>query len=260
MTKFRGRSAILAILMLVTSASSRGSDIAVLYALDPDLAQLKGIHPVTRTVVVGSRRIQEFRLGANRVYALKMGSGPLETAISAQALMARLHCDIVISVGPAGALNSALHIGEWFVVGDVRAEEAEYKTWKLQPEVAIESLRKVSGLALPIWPIASGGYFVAQSSARQQLASSTKALAVEMNLAGLAPVCADHHTPLVALRIVSDEADEAAPDAFRRFVQNYKGEGGAYLAAMIEQMDSGPNDPRSYRNLRDLFANPAPED
>ena len=67
-----------------------------------------------QAVKIGERAIQVVSLGKHKVYAIKMGSGAVETAVSAQALLARFRCDRAYSLGPVGALSDELTIGKWY--------------------------------------------------------------------------------------------------------------------------------------------------
>lgn len=69
--------------------------------------------------------------------------------------------------------------------------------------------------------IVSGDRFVASARACADLrAALPDALAVEMEGAAVAQVCADFGVPLVVVRTVSDRADDAAHVDFLRFIQD----------------------------------------
>ena len=67
-------------------------------------------------VKIGARAVQRLRLGAQTVYAVKMGSGAVETAVSAEAVLARFRCDRAVSLGPVGALGEVLKPSDWLRV------------------------------------------------------------------------------------------------------------------------------------------------
>ena len=248
-------------------AASMGwaDDVAFFYALDADLQGLKTlVQEVGQPVAVGSRNVQRLRLGSHSIYAVKMGSGAVETAISAQALLSRFPCDWAFSLGPAGALCDELDVGGWIRVEQVVAWQKGMENesgfmlsptahgttrWEQLPVEAppapLEASRRVV--------LASGEVFIASSNERERLRTQTQADAVDMNQAGLFPVCADHRVPLFTWKVVSDRADENASEAFRAFLSAYAGEGGKAIAQMIQQLPANPNDPHSYPAIEELL-------
>jgi adenosylhomocysteine nucleosidase len=67
--------------------------------------------------------------------------------------------------------------------------------------------------------VASGDRFVATAAESRALAAALPdALAVEMEGAALAQVCADFARPFAVLRTISDRADDSAHADFKRFI------------------------------------------
>lgn len=193
-----------------------------------------------------------------------MGSGPVETATSAEALLARFQCQQGFSVGPIGRLSNKLKLGEWYRVASVipyqrgawtsvgfefkgaltRQQDAEHTRTNLLPGL----LGKLESIS-----VASGEVFVSSTSYHEQLAQQTGADAVDMNLFGLTSVCSDHHLPVQHWRIVSDNADNDAGEDFKKFLQQYDGAGGKALAEPIKNLPADPNSPQSYPELHKLL-------
>ncbi len=68
--------------------------------------------------------------------------------------------------------------------------------------------------------VLSGDRFVSTSAESRELSARLpKALAVEMEGAAVAQVCADYGVPFAALRTVSDRADDDAHADFSRFIR-----------------------------------------
>lgn len=256
---------LLILLLSLLSRLAAADDIAVFYALDADLKALKAAGgEVGAPAVVGSASIHRLRVGDHSVYAVKMGSGAVETALSAQALLARFRCDRAISVGPAGALHSGMKRGIWHRVARVAAwqkgsltasglAEGRAAVWTFDPpQPEDESVPEAWRTNAPI-ALASGEAFVASESARDGLRSATGADAVDMNTFGLAAACADHDVPLHVWRIISDFANDNASDTFRDFCGNYDGEGGRLAAEWIARLPPNPDAPESYPAIRRLL-------
>ncbi|MBX7157882.1 MAG: 5'-methylthioadenosine/S-adenosylhomocysteine nucleosidase [Verrucomicrobiae bacterium] len=238
-------------------------EIAVFYALERDWDQIKAqAQSVNGATKVGNRSIETVRLGAHQVYGVKMGAGVVESAISAQALLSRFRCDLAISLGPIGALLDDLKVGQWCLVTNVvayqkgtqtgsafqRGERAEFvlpfPSW-VKEMVLENELKKIT--------VASGEAFIASERFRNELRDSTQAQAVDMNLFGLLSVLESYAVPHVALRVVSDKADDAASEDFKKFVERYKGEGGDRVVQLITNLPPNPNSPDSYPSLKKLL-------
>lgn len=241
--------------------------VAFFYALEKDFESLKTeAQPAGQPIRVGSRNIAVLQIKTHRIYAVKMGAGAVETAVSAQALLARVKCDEAYSVGPVGDLSDKLKVGTWHRIGEIIGYQRGSWTesgfqfspnsiWKMSnapPANLPDLLQKLDDIK-----VASGEIFVASDNYRTQLHQTTAADAVDMNLVGLATVCADHRIPLVCWRIVSDQANNHATDDFKKFVASYDGAGGKAVAEIIEKLPANPNSPESYPNVRKaLFESP----
>lgn len=265
--------AILAVLFILVT-SVRGDTIGFFYALDADLQGLKSSAQESgQSVTVGSHTIQRLLLGSHSIYAVKMGSGAVETALSAQALLSRFKCDWAFSIGPGGALSADIKTGSWYRVTRVLAwqrgnslpggkEGSAAPEWTLDwnrlpvdiPASVLQTTGRVS--------VASGEKFISTSSDHERLRAATQADVVDMNSYGLVSACTDHDVPLFCWKVISDNADENAAEAFRNFVSRYNGDGGQALADLIKELPANPNDPKSYpaiRNLLEKRFSPSPE-
>jgi adenosylhomocysteine nucleosidase len=240
---------------------ARCDTLAFFYALDQDFQTLKAeAQTASQPLKVGSRTIPVLQLHSHRVYAVKMGSGAVETAASVQALLARIQCDAAFSVGPVGALSDKLKVGSWYRVAEVVSYQKGSWTkagFQLSPNSSVKlNFAHQENLKVPALfaeartiKVASGEIFVASDDYRAQLRESAEAEAVDMNLFGLVSVCADHRLPLVCWRVVSDRASNSASEDFRSFVASYRGEGGKAAAELITSLAPNPNSPQSYPNL-----------
>lgn len=244
------------VLLFLLVQAIRADQIAFFYALDNDYRALaeRG-NSLGQAVRVGSRSLQRIRLGPHTICAVKMGSGSIETAVSAQALLARFRCDHVYSIGPAGALRPELKVGDWHEVQMITGWQRgsmDSTGMKLSPDaqISLPSTRSENRPQLltssNLIHIASGEIFLASAAEGARIRELTGADAIDMNLYGLAVVCQDHHVPLTAWKIISDHADEQASDDFRTFLASYEGAGGAQLAELILALPPQPNDPLTY--------------
>lgn len=262
------RKTLLTIFVVFYFTGSRleARNIAFFFALDQDIQTFKAATQfVGQPLEISGRSIYRLKVGTNNVYAVRMGSGPVESAISAAVLLGHFQCDLAISVGPIGALDDQLQVGCWYGVATVRSyQKGSWNADGFQMASPSKSSSEAgSSLMLPRVPdldvkalvdVASGEIFVASSSFRAQLKSQVAAQAVDMNLYGVATACKEARITLWSWRIVSDHADDAASAAFRTFVNAYKGEGGRAVARMIQQLPPDPNSPEAYPHLKELLA------
>lgn len=243
-------------------APTKGDTVGFFYALDADLQGLKTLaREVGQSAKVGTHSIQRLQLGTHTIYAVKMGSGAVETATSAQALLARYRCDWTFALGPAGALTKTVNTGCWYRVERVMAwqrgkTDVTWNTdWSRFPVTNLPApLQTTSTLS-----VASGEQFISTAGERDRLQALTQADAVDMNSFGLALVCADHAVPLFSWKVISDRADENASETFRNFISTYSGEGGKALAEIIQALPANPNDPASYPAIEKLLRETPPE-
>ena len=59
--------------------------------------------------------------------------------------------------------------------------------------------------------------------------------------------------PLFSWKVISDRADEAAPETFKAFTASYSGEGGRAMATVIQSLPPNPNDPSSYPAIEKML-------
>jgi len=246
--------------------SAHADTVAFFYALDKDFETLKtGGQLIGQPLKVGSRSLVVVQIASHRVYAVKMGSGAVETAASVQALLARVKCDEAFSVGPVGAISDQIKTGSWYRVESIACYQkgswskngfhfsANATLSLTNPPNGPTNLPELFQNAKHI-TVASGEVFVASDNYRAQLHDITQAGAVDMNLFGLVTVCADHQLPLTCWRIASDCADDNASEDFRKFVANYNGAGGKAVAEIIKRLPANPNSPEAYPNLRKILS------
>lgn len=252
--------------ILLGSIEAKADAIAFFYALDADFQTLRAqAQQVGQPIKVGSRTILVLQLDSHRVYAVKMGAGVVETTASAQALLALVQCDRAFSVGPVGALSDNLKVGGWYRVNEVIAyQKGSWTKTGFQLSAGASSSLTNGATTNPSLPelfqkaagirVASGEMFIASDNYRIQLRESTGADAVDMNLFGLASVCADHRLPVACWRVVSDRADDNASGDFRQFVSEYKGQGGRAVAEIIKNLPPNTNSPAAYPHLDKLLS------
>ncbi len=262
---FHSRYLFAATALFIGLQPSLAETIGFLYALDSDLAALKGAdYSAPANMQVAETSIQGIQIGPHKVWATKMGVGNVETAMNTTHLLAKFPCDIVISTGPAGTLKNDLQPGTWVcaseVIGYQRGTFAD-KGWilantafqKMVIPTYVQSVLLASTQELTHAKLASGDAFISQDAERRRIQEISNAQVVDMNSFGLALACQRAKTPLLILKVVSDRADKHAGDDFKAFVKSYEGTGGRMTRDLILQLPPSPSSPDTYENIRSLM-------
>lgn len=237
------------LLFLFTSLGAHAQRIAILGALDQEIAILLDSMQGKREVARGGLTFYTGKLKGQKVVVGKSGVGKVNAAYSTAILLEHFTPDQLIFTGVAGglhpeALPGDLVIGkqlvqfdfgqidsvgfqvspfrkltggrheELFIASDsglvAKAEAAARKV----PFVSISSRtpRVFSGV------IATGDVFVSNQETANQLYSEYGALATEMEGAAVAHLCRSLGVPFVVLRSCSDNANQSARVNFNQFV------------------------------------------
>lgn len=239
----------------LASEDSFGSQIAYFYALDKDGTLFtKEAGPPLRTFSVRGTAIREFSFKGHTIFLVKMGSGCVNTALNAQALLATKPCDHVISTGPVGALDGSLDPGSWHLVEKVvpwqsGAQRGEiFAVAESMIVSGVDSERIDSSIS-----VASGETFIASTEARDSLEQATGCQAVDMNMFGLISALKGFHGKQAHYRVISDRADDEAGKAFLEFTNAYSGEGVQHVFRWIESLPIDKTSPANHPALNSIL-------
>lgn len=206
------------------------------------LAQLQ--HPQLRRIA--SRDFWSGQLHGQPVVLALSRIGKVSASLTAAALISHFGVGRIVFTGVAGGLASGVAVGDVVVAHDFMQHDLDasplfpryevplygrarfacdaHLTTLLHAAVA-EALRASPGSSAHAGLIVSGDRFVssqAESSALQTglRGAGHEALAVEMEGAAVAQVCADYGIPFAAVRTISDRADDLAHQDFPVFVRD----------------------------------------
>ena len=244
------------------------SPIGIVSAMHEELAAVLAALPDEQRVQVAGRDFWQGHWHGRPVVAVLSRIGKVAAATTATALIERFGVGQIVFTGVAGGLGPGVNVGDVvlarsFVQHDMDAtplfpkhEVPLYGRSRFQTdadlsaalllaaqavlaqvkghvgkdavtEFALQSVRVHEGL------IASGDRFVSTTAECRSLQQALpEALAVEMEGAAVAQVCADYGVPFAALRTISDRADDDAHADFSRFIREVA---SRYSAAMLSQ-------------------------
>ncbi len=228
--------------------------LGILSALREEIDLLLDQMVIHRTESIGKREYYVGSIKDQKVVVVFSRWGKVASAISATELITRFNIKKLLFVGVAGGLQSGLEIGD-IVIGksflqhDLDASPIFKKyeiplsgqTTLTADSAIVEDLKKASEVfldrfnehisenviqkfnlhrpAIVSGKIISGDQFISDSSSRSRLNTEIPdAICVEMEGAAVAQVCNDYNVSCGVLRIISDSADENAPDDFQRFI------------------------------------------
>ncbi len=229
--------------------------IGLMSAMHEELSLFLQVMPDEQRVRAGGRDFWQGHWQGQPVVAVLSRIGKVAAATTATALIERFGVDRIVFTGVAGGIGPGVNVGDvvlasHFVQHDMdasplfpRHEVPLYGHSRFATDVALSAglaraaqavLAQVGahvgsvamaefGLHTPrlhTGLVASGDRFVATTNESRALQQALPdALAVEMEGAAVAQVCADYGVPFAALRTISDRADDDAHADFSRFIQ-----------------------------------------
>lgn len=230
------------------------SRIAIVSAMHEELRALLPLLQSPARETLAGREFHQGEIHGRPVVLVLSGIGKVAAATTAALLVQRFDVDSLVFTGVAGGLAAGVRVGDVVVaqqliqhdmdasplfprfevpltgrsrfdthatLADALAEAAQRCLQRAGELVGATHLARlgVTQPALHRGLVASGDRFVsshAESTALRALLPD--ALAVEMEGAALAQVCADFGRPYAVLRTISDRADDAAHVDFTRFI------------------------------------------
>ncbi len=218
---------------------------AILSALPEEQAGLVHALAHPQRIAHAGRAFWRGELQGRSVVLALSGIGKVAAATTATALIEHFGAARIVFTGVAGGLGEGVAVGDvvvahdflqhdmdasplfprWEVPGYGRTRWACHAALTAQLARAVDVCleRRPAGPRRHAGLIASGDVFVGAADAALSLRRSLSAaghdvLAVEMEGAAVAQVCADYGLPFAAMRTISDRADDTAHVDFTRFV------------------------------------------
>jgi adenosylhomocysteine nucleosidase len=239
---------------VASSSATRRGPVLIAAALNAERAALEALAANLQPQAIPGLRPNALLLGnidATPVALLRCGVGKVAASAAVAAAM-RLEPRCVISVGSAGALHAGHAIGDVVIGIEVvqhdfaaanadgfslfgyaspRADGTEVFPSRGEPvfsadeamvALAREAAARIGatrGFAVSSGRIATGDWFVTDAGIRDAIAARTGAELVEMEGAAIAYVAAEHATPWMIIRSVSDAGDGSAPLSFETYLR-----------------------------------------
>ena len=223
--------------------------LAIVSAMREELSALRAGLDGDRAETVAGRQFVRGRLAGREVVLVLSGIGKVAAAATAALLIDRLGARTLLFTGVAGGLGAGVRVGDVVVAQELLQHDLDasplFPRWEVpltgrsrfaaEPALSAALLAACDEVLAAPQPglaalglhtphrhaglVVSGDCFVSSAADSAALRSALPdALAVEMEGAAMAQVCADFGCPLAVLRTVSDRADDNAHVDFGRFV------------------------------------------
>jgi adenosylhomocysteine nucleosidase len=228
--------------------------LAIVSAMHEELRALLPALVDPRTRTLGNRRFHHGTLEGRPVVLALSGIGKVAAATTATLLLGEFDAEALLFTGVAGGIGEGVGVGDIVIARQLLQHDMDASPLFPRYEVPLtgrsrfdadgalsDSLAAAASRCLAraeqaigrshlddfgiVAPrlheglVVSGDRFVATEAESRALAAALpQALAVEMEGAAVAQVCADFERPFAVLRTVSDRADDAAHADFSRFI------------------------------------------
>jgi len=229
--------------------------LAILSALPEEQYGLQHLLTEARTVRRAGRDFTLGRLHGRSVVLGLTGIGKVAAATTATAVMEGFGAQQLLFTGVAGGVGAGVQVGDVVVAQQFLQHDMDvrplFPRWQVPgyaaPTLACDAVLSAGLLAAAqacvaqaaAWNepllagsvprahaglVASGDQFIVSAAVSGQITADLQAaghapLAVEMEGAAIAQVCADYGVPFAAVRTISDRADDSAHVDFPAFVQ-----------------------------------------
>jgi adenosylhomocysteine nucleosidase len=209
--------------------------ILVTFAIKAEFSQWSSRHPFVPYEFENWERRREFDLfkaniGPNEVTVLLTGMGGENAAHAMLSIPAEVH-DICICSGLAGSLDIALKPGDVVVA---HATETLDQTCRATSDAALFDLAVTYG-AKPVNVSLTSERIISTAEEKEDL--GRKGNIVEMESAYILLAAMQQHVPCVAVRAISDAADEDLPVDFGRILDSH---GHLKMGGLLKEVGLSP--------------------
>ena len=242
--------------------------MAILSALPEEQQGLVDLLQNAQQLSHAGRTFWRGRLHGVELVCALSGIGKVAAATTATVLIERFGAQSIVFTGVAGGLGADVHVGDVVVAGSYVQHDMDasplfpryevpgygrvFACHEALTQTLAQAVRQCVEQQAALWTatlglpaprmhqglIVSGDRFVsgAEESANLRKGlelADLQPLAVEMEGAAIAQVCADYGLPFAAMRSISDRADDAAHVDFPQFVQSIASH---YAQSVIEDL------------------------
>ncbi|MGH9742265.1 MAG: hypothetical protein ACRD51_07925, partial [Candidatus Acidiferrum sp.] len=209
--------------------------ILVTFAIKAEFSQWAARHPFVPYEFENWERRRQFDLlkaniGSDEVTVLLTGIGAESAAKAMLSIPVELH-EVCISTGLAGSLDPALTPGDAVVARNLESRDGNCR---VASSPGLVDLAAACG-AKPVQVSVTSERIVATAEEKETL--SGKGSIVEMESAHILAIATQNLVPAVAVRVISDAADEDLPVDFARILDSH---GNLKMGGLLKEVGLSP--------------------
>ena len=231
------------------------SRIAIVSAMQEELAAVLLLMHGQQKHTIAGRDFWQGQLHGREVFVVLSRIGKVAATATATILIERFGVQRLVFTGVAGGLHPSVQAGDVVVASEFLQHDMDASPLfprfqvpltgvsrfaanaALSDQLADAVSRSLPSVRLHRGLMVSGDRFVSTSlESRALQAALPDALAVEMEGAAIAQVCADYGVAFAAVRTISDRADDEAHGDFLQFIKTTASPySAAIVAALLER-------------------------
>lgn len=207
--------------------------IGIIGAMDEEILHLRENIENIKEIDCLNFKIYSGQYAGKKVVFMRSGIGKVNAAVSSQILINDFKVTSIINTGIAGSLLDTISIGDIVISNETQQYDIDvtvfgYKEGEI-PRMdtsifkADENLIRVCSnivegeAKVHVGKIVSGDKFVSKNELKAKLRNEFNAFCVDMESASIGHVCYLYNIPYVAIRCISDNADETAEVKYSNF-------------------------------------------
>lgn len=210
--------------------------IGIIGAMEQEVANLKEIMEVDRTIRKASMVFMSGKLSGRNVVIVRSGIGKVNAAVCTQILADEFGVDVVINTGVAGSLRNEINIGDIVLSTDAITHDMDATGFgyevgvipQMDNSVFVADERLI-GIAKEVCEevnpdinvfegrVLSGDQFVSDRDKKEWLVKQFSGYCTEMEGAAIAQAAYLNKIPFLVIRAISDKADNSAEMDYSEF-------------------------------------------
>lgn len=213
------------------------SKIAIIGAMEQEVAILREHLANRKSETHGPCQIYTGQIEGHEIVLVQSGVGKTAAAMATTLLLDNHHPDMVLNTGSAGGFATDLNVGDLVISNQVRHHDVDLTAFGFEmgqgfgfpaafesdPELikrAEQAAQLQADIKTKVGLICSGDSFMAcPDKVATARTNFPQMIAVEMEAAAIAQVCAQFKVPFVVVRALSDIAGKESHGSFESFLE-----------------------------------------
>lgn len=226
--------------------------LAIMGAMPEEVEPLLEFFGKYKTVNYANNNYYIVNYKENEIVIAYSKIGKANSTITANTMVQKFGCEKLLFSGVAGAVSSALKIGDLVVATKLAQHDLDITAfghpYGFVPEGAVfeeadqslievaKSVAKEKNIVLKEGIIVTGDQFVCDNSRKEWIEKTFNASALEMEGASVAVTCNALDVPFFVLRAISDAADMDASFSFDEFMITSAKISADFVVAMVDKI------------------------